>query len=150
MLIITPGLQVMHRVFFIERSYSIIITMRGKLTILEKSNELGEYIFQITDNAPKKFRFTFATRMQNIMLDITESLYKANYINLSYQNTDTFRKVRRSYQEKARLSIDMLCYISQIARKQQCILPKHYEQISLRAVELKKMLNGWIRSDMKR
>ncbi|MCI6821264.1 MAG: four helix bundle protein [Clostridiales bacterium] len=117
---------------------------------MEKSNELGEYIFQITDNAPKKFRFTFATRMQNIMLDITESLYKANYINLSYQNTDTFRKVRRSYQEKARLSIDMLCYISQIARKQQCILPKHYEQISLRAVELKKMLNGWIRSDMKR
>lgn len=124
--------------------------MRGKLTILEKSNELGEYIFQITDNAPKKFRFTFVTRMQNIMLDITESLYKANYINLSYQNSDAFRRARRSYQEKARLSIDMLCYISQIARKQQCILPKHYEQISLRAVELKRMLNGWIRSDTKR
>lgn len=124
--------------------------MNEKLMILEKANELGEYIFLVTDNAPKKYRFTFVARMQNIMLDVTENLYKANYINLSYQNTEAFRKVRRSYQEKARLSLDLLCYISQIARKQQCILPKHYEQISMRTAELKKLLNGWIRSDVRR
>lgn len=124
--------------------------MKEKLIVLEKANELGEYIFLISDSAPKKYRFTFVSRMQNLMPDIIENLYKANYVNLSYMNDRQYRAGRLEYQEKARLSVDLLCYISQIARKQNCILPKHYEQILLRASEIKRLINGWIRSDMKR
>ena len=124
--------------------------MKEKLIVLEKANELGEYIFLISDSAPKKYRFTFVSRMQNLMLDIIENLYKANYVNLSYMNDRQYRAGRLEYQEKARLSVDLLCYISQIARKQNCILPKHYEQILVRASEIKRLINGWIRSDMKR
>ena len=116
--------------------------MKEKLIVLEKANELGEYIFLISDSAPKKYRFTFVSRMQNLMLDIIENLYKANYVNLSYMNDRQYRAGRLEYQEKARLSVDLLCYISQIARKQNCILPKHYEQILLRASEIKRLING--------
>lgn len=52
--------------------------MKEKLIVLEKANELGEYIFLISDSALKKYRFTFVSRMQNLMLDIIENLYKAN------------------------------------------------------------------------
>ncbi len=124
--------------------------MKEKLIVLEKANELGEYIFLISDSAPKKYRFTFVSRMQNLMLDIIENLYKANYVNLTYRSSGQNRAARLAYQEKARLSVDLLCYISQMARKQNCILPKHYEQISQRAAEIKRLINGWIRSDTRR
>ena len=76
--------------------------MKEKLIVLEKANELGEYIFLISDSAPKKYRFTFVSRMQNLMPDIIENLYKVNYVNLSYMNDRQYRAGRLEYQEKAR------------------------------------------------
>lgn len=52
--------------------------------ILVKAGELADYTIKITDNAkrfPKKYRFTFVNRMQNISLDIYELINTANELN---------------------------------------------------------------------
>lgn len=112
------------------------------LIVIEKAKEMGDYLFQITGNAPNKFRFTFVSRMQNLMLDIIENLYRANSVNLSKAGDTASKRRRTEYQREAKLSLDILCYIAMLARTQQCILPKQYEQISLRAAEVKRLIYG--------
>ncbi len=59
---------------------------KEKLTVLIKAKELIEYTFCMTESTkrfPKKTRFTFINRMQNLSLDIYSKLLK---INESYQS----------------------------------------------------------------
>ena len=56
------------------------------------------YVLLATDSSPKKFRFTFTLRMQNLAMDIIEDLYLAN---------ETFVKRPEQY-EKRRAYINIL------------------------------------------
>lgn len=52
--------------------------------ILVKAKDLASYTLKITDNAkrfPKKYRFTFVNRMQDLSLDIYELINTANELN---------------------------------------------------------------------
>lgn len=53
-----------------------------ELKVITKAKELSMYILGVTENSPKKFRFTFITRLQNYSLDVIENLYYANSIYL--------------------------------------------------------------------
>lgn len=48
------------------------------LTVITKSKDLSKYIFETTQNSPKKFRFSLISKVQKISLDITEGLNNAN------------------------------------------------------------------------
>lgn len=53
--------------------------------LLSKAKELIKYTLTMTDNAkryPKKYRFTFVNRMQNLALDIFENINTANELNI--------------------------------------------------------------------
>lgn len=53
--------------------------------LLSKAKELIKYTLTMTDNAkryPKKYRFTFVNRMQNLALDIFENINTANELNV--------------------------------------------------------------------
>ncbi len=58
---------------------------QSELSVLTKAKECSKYVFQITQNAPKKFRFSLVRNMQQLSLDIISNLYKAN---------DTFVQVK--------------------------------------------------------
>ena len=52
--------------------------------LLTKAKDLTNHTMKITDNPrrfPKKYRFTFVNRMQNISLDIYELINTANELN---------------------------------------------------------------------
>lgn len=121
-----------------------------ELIVIEKAKDLGDYLFQVTNNSPKKFRFTFVSRMQNLALDLIENLYRANSVRVNEENKQAALKRRKAYQREAKVSLDVLCYMALISRKHQCILPKHYEQITLKAAEVERLLYGWARSDNKK
>ena len=38
------------------------------------------YVMTVTDQSPRRFRFTLVSRMQNYALDVIENLYIANEI----------------------------------------------------------------------
>lgn len=62
--------------------------------LLVKTKDLIEYTLEVTDNSkrfPKKYRFTFVNRMQNIVLDIYELINTANELNTNNKDTLTER-----------------------------------------------------------
>lgn len=121
-----------------------------ELIVIEKAKELGDYLFQVTANSPKKYRFTFVGRMQNLALDVIENLYRANSFKVAPNGDRHKLEKRKEFQREAKISLDLLCYFAAMAREHQCILPKHYEQISLRASEVKRLIYGWAKSDKTR
>ena len=52
----------------------------SELSVIVKAKDLGSYLFTVMEKSPKKFRFTFVSRIQNLSLDIVENLYRANFV----------------------------------------------------------------------
>ena len=122
---------------------------RSELTVITKAKDLCAYVMTITQKSPKQFRFTFTSRLQNLTLDVIESLYRANDIFVTKDNL-TYIEKRLEFQHQAMTNLKMLCYFSMLAREQNCILPKQYEMISRQAVDCENLLGAWINSDRKR
>lgn len=60
------------------------ITGDRDFLLLVKAKDLAKYTINMTENNkrfPKKYRFTFVNRMQNISLDIYELINEANELN---------------------------------------------------------------------
>ena len=122
---------------------------KSELLIITKSKDLASYVLAVTQNSPKHFRFTFVSRMQNLVLDIIENLYRANDTLFRRGDQESFR-VRQEYQHKAMTDIRLLAYIAQLAMEQKCILPKQFEQISIGTTDCLRILGAWISSDRRR
>ena len=122
---------------------------KSELLIITKSKDLASYVLAVTQNSPKHFRYTFVSRMQNLVLDIIENLYRANDTLFRRGDQESFR-VRQEYQHKAMTDIRLLAYIAQLAMEQKCILPKQFEQISIGTTDCLRILGAWISSDRRR
>lgn len=124
---------------------------KGKeLAVIVKAKDLGSYVFTVTDKSPKKFRFTLVTRLQNTCLDSIENLYYANSVYVKGKEDYAHIGKRNAYQKRAYVKVKMLLYFALIARENQCILSKQYEQISTQAYEVNRMITAWARSDLRR
>lgn len=75
---------------------------------------MTRYLFQILERAPKKFRYSWITRLENKSLDVVESLYAANIRKLGDPK-------RREEQEKTRLSLFVLDYEANVAVECGCL-----------------------------
>lgn len=121
-----------------------------ELTVITKAKDLCRYILTVTEKSPKRFRFTLTSRMQNLSLDIIEQIYRANEVYLSGPDRTAAYERRLNLQHSALTSVKLLGYMALLAREQEAILPKQYEQITKQAHECQKLLGGWINSDRKR
>ena len=66
----------------------------NEFLLLVKAKDLAQYTIKITDNPkrfPKKFRFTFVNRMQDMVLDIYELINTANELNTNDKHALTER-----------------------------------------------------------
>lgn len=137
----------------LELKWRIEWRMRKKeseLSVIVKAKDLVGYIFIVTDKSPKKFRFTFVSRLQNLSLHIVENLYRANMVYVQNGTDAIHITKRKEYQKDAYVDLKLLGYIALIAREQGCILPKQYEQISIQSTEVTRLLIAWSRSDQNR
>ena len=66
----------------------------NEFLLLVKAKDLAKYTINITDNPkrfPKKYRFTFVNRMQDMVLDIYELINTANELNTNDKQALTER-----------------------------------------------------------
>ena len=117
--------------------------------MITKAKDLCSYIMTVTDKSPKRFRFTLVSRLQNYALDVIENLIMANETFVSAGNI-SMAEMRTSYQRTAMSRLKLLSYMSELAMKQGCILPKQYEQITKQVCDAENMLGAWMNSDKKR
>ena len=103
----------------------------------------------ITQKSPKKFRFTFVGRLQNLSLSVIENLFRANEIYVSNNDTVSYEK-RLFYQREAITDIKILSYISMLSYENKCILFKQYEHISMLIKDSQNLIGAWIKSDKRR
>ena len=122
---------------------------QSELTVITKAKDLCSYVMTVTQKSPKQFRFTFTSRLQNLSLDVIEALYRANDTFVTKENPSS-RDKRLEFQHQAMTNLKLLAYFSLLAREQNCILPKQYEQISRQSADCQNLLGAWINSDRRR
>ncbi len=122
---------------------------KNELSVITKAKDLCSYIMTVTDKSPKRFRFTLVSRLQNYALDVIENLIMANETFVSAGDVRSATE-RMAYQRKAMTTLKLLSYMSELAMKQQCILPKQYEQITKQVFDAENMLGAWMNSDKRR
>ena len=122
---------------------------QSELTVITKAKDLCSYVMTVTQKSPKQFRFTFTSRLQNLSLDVIEALYRANDTFVMKENASA-REKRLEFQHQVMTDLKLLAYFSLLAREQNCILPKQYEQISRQSTDCQNLLGAWINSDRRR
>ena len=73
---------------------------QSELTVITKAKDLWSYVMTVTQKSSKQFRFTFVSRLQNLVLSAIENLFRANDIFVSKANIHS-QKERLSYQRSA-------------------------------------------------
>ena len=122
---------------------------QSELTVITKAKDLCSYVMTVTQKSSKQFRFTFTSRLQNLSLDVIKALYRANDTFVTKENVSA-REKRLEFQHQAMTNLKLLAYFSLLAREQNCILPKQYEQISRQSTDCQNLLGAWINSDRRR
>lgn len=121
----------------------------SELIVITRAKDLLSYIFCITQNSPKKFRFTFIGKLQSLSMDVIENLIRANEVLIKKGDVDSY-KIRYQYQKQASISLKLLEYFALLSYENNCILIKQYEQIAKKGNECKILLANWIKSDKSR
>lgn len=116
---------------------------KNELIIITEIKRLIDYVFVVTQKSPKKYRYSFVTKIHNILLDIIELLYVANSIVLGDNN-------RLNKQKEAIVKFQLLDYMCDLAHKEKCLLFSQYENISKYINSCLKLLNAWIARDQTR
>ena len=114
----------------------------GDMVVVTKAKNLVKYIFEITQNAPKKYRYTFIAKLQNFALELIENLYRANEIQ--YKNAGEKEKEKKSfYINEALCDLKLIEYFSMLMFECECLLFKQYEQIIRLGVQCNTLIVNW-------
>lgn len=86
---------------------------------------------------PKAKRYTLGQRLDNLTLEIFESVITAGI---------SFQDKKLVHLEKAIVSLDLLKILIRLAKDTQCLDDKKYLQLEESLQEIGRMLGGWKRS----
>ncbi|MCH5147369.1 MAG: four helix bundle protein [Clostridiales bacterium] len=113
-----------------------------EMAVFTHAKKLSEYIFVITEKSPKKLRWSIVTRLQNASVELIENLYRANF--------EREEDVRLNYQKSAAVSLRLIDFYTETARKKQAITVRQTAIIARQLAETEKLLNGWVKSTKKK
>ena len=91
-------------------------------------------ILSRTDRFPKKVRFTFSSRIDNLALDVLEGVVEARY---GRHKTDILRRMN--------LQLEKLRVLLGICHDLGHLDHKGYEQVSRRIDDAGRMVGGWLK-----
>lgn len=109
-----------------------------EMAVFTHAKKLSEYVFVITEKSPKKFRWSIISRLQNASVEVIENLYHANF--------ERELAERLNYQKRAAVSLKLLDFYAETARKKQAITIRQTGVLAQYISETGKLLNGWIKS----
>ncbi len=84
---------------------------QDELAVITQAKRLTDYVFQMTENAPKKFRMKLIYRMQNLSLDVIDRLNRANDVYLTKGDRSAYA-LRSEYQRRAVTDLRLLSYVA--------------------------------------
>ena len=117
------------------------------LKVIVYANDLMSYTLKVTQNAPKHYRFTFISRLQNLSMDIVELMLLANDVFVTKANIHKTAEQRIHYQQQALSKLRAIGYFSLEAQKYDAIKLKHAIQMNKQGANCIKFLQAWMISD---
>jgi len=104
------------------------------LPIFVKWLDFLKWLLLTTDKFPKKARFTFSDRINNLALNIVEDLVEARYT-----------KQRGILLARTNLNLEKLRVLIRISYELKFFSFKAYEQATYSINEVGRMLGGWLK-----
>ncbi len=122
----------------------------SELSVVTKARDLADYVLQATEKTPKKFRFSFVTRLHNLCFDVISDIFHANSVYVAGPEAESLLRERRKRQQRAKVNVKLIAYIADMARRNGALTFKQYEVICRLTTDELKLLGAWIKSDKKR
>ena len=111
------------------------VKVAEELQIFVKWSEFLKWLFNTTEKFPKKVRFTFTTRIDNLALDILEDIIECRYD----------RSVRSSRLNYLNIKLEKLRILLRLCHELTHLSHKHYEYAMVHINEVGKMAAGWLK-----
>jgi len=107
----------------------------GDLAIFVKWIDFLKWLLSKTEKFPKKVRFTFSNRINNLALDIVESLIEARYCRSKF-----------SILRQTNLNLEKLRILFRLSYESRFLSHEAYEHGIKKMNEVGRMLGGWMKS----
>jgi hypothetical protein len=111
------------------------IQMTDEFQIFIKWSEFLKWLLNTTEKFPKKVRFTFTTRIDNLALDILEDIIEFRYDKNARQTG--FRRINIKF-EKLRILL-------RICHELQYLSTRQFEYAMIHINEVGKMTGAWLK-----
>lgn len=95
------------------------------------------WLLPVTEGFPKKVRFTFSERLNNLALDVVEDLIEARYT-----------RQKAPLLQRANLRLEKMRILLRIAQQQHYLDYRRYEYAMKAINGVGKMLGGWLRQQL--
>lgn len=105
-----------------------------ELPIFVRWLEFLAWLLPATEKFPKRVRFTFADRINNLALDIVEDLVEARY-----------SRDKQSLLKRVNLRLEKLRVLLRLCHQLQYLPHQGYEHAARELNQVGRMLGGWIK-----
>ncbi len=109
--------------------------MAEELKLFVKWSEFLKWLLNTTEKFPKKVRFTFTTRIDNLALDILENIIECRYDKNS----------RASKLKHINIELEKMRILLRICHELRYLPQNQYEYAMIRINEVGKMFSGWMK-----
>ena len=111
----------------------------AELEIFVKWTDFLKWLLTVTDSFPRKARFTFTTRIDNLALDILEDIIECRYVP----------SVRKTHLLSVNIRLEKLRILLRICTELRYLSPHQLEYGVVHINEVGKILHGWLESGVK-
>lgn len=121
----------------------------SELIVITKAKDFVKYVVQASGKIPKQYRFSFATKIQNLCMDLIEYLLRANEIVVKAKDHKDF-EARQEFQTKALTNVKLIEYFVTLAVEEGAMLLKQFNNIAKLGTEVGVLISKWRDSDKRR
>jgi hypothetical protein len=114
-------------------------TRNDDLPVFVRWSDFLKWLLPATEKFPKRVRFTFSNRIDNLALDVVEDLVEARY---------TRRKAERL--KAINLKLERLRILLRLSHELHYLPHQGYEHAVRSLAEVGRMVGGWIREQENR
>jgi len=104
------------------------------LPVFVKWLDFLEWLLPVTERFPKRVRFTFSNRINQLALDVVEDLIEARYT-----------REKQAHLRRANLRLEKIRVLLRLSHRLRFLDYKRYEYAMKHINEVGKMLGGWLR-----
>jgi len=107
-----------------------------ELPVFQKWTKFLGWLFDVTQKFPRRTRFTFASRLDNLGLDVLEKIIEAAYTK---DKIELLRQIN--------LSIEKLRVLLRLCNEKRLLSDAAYKHGIYELFEAGKMIGGWIKKE---